>query len=297
MRRPPTASVSSACAAELAADAVERDRHRRRPRSRPARLGVVDGDVGAERAHALDLLGPPAAPTTVAPALRAACTSRLPMPPAAAVISTVSAAVSARDLEDRHRRAAGADHRDRGVVGDAVGQRVHGVGLAHGELGVAAARRPEVGDDAAAEPRLVGARRRARRRRRRPRGRGSPAARAAGTGPADTPLRTVVSIRCTPAAATAIRTWPGAGAGIVDLLVAQVPGGPELAQDDRAHHGQEEVGVAELVPAVAVGRAPRVRALDQVAAGDRLEHQQVARVGLVPAGEQPVDHAGRRSRA
>jgi len=51
------------------------------------------------------------------------------------------------------------------------------------------------------------------------------------------------------------------------------------------------VRVTKLVPAVARAERGGVRALDQLAAADGLEHEQVAGVGLVPAGEQPVDRA------
>src|SRR4051794_15194102 len=53
----------------------------------------------------------------------------------------------------------------------------------------------------------------------------------------------------------------------------------------------QKVNVAELMPAVAVGQRRGVRALEQRAPRDRLEHQQVAGVGLVPAREQRVDGA------
>ena len=53
------------------------------------------------------------------------------------------------------RRAPGADHRDGGIVGQAVGERVQGLGLAHGQLGVATARGAQMGDDSAADPPLV----------------------------------------------------------------------------------------------------------------------------------------------
>ena len=49
--------------------------------------------------------------------------------------------------------------------------------------------------------------------------------------------------------------------------------------------------VAELVPVVAGVERGVIRALDQLAAGDGLEHQQVGGVGLVPAGDEPVDGA------
>src|SRR3954447_26306502 len=59
---------------------------------------------------------------------------------------------------------------------------------------------------------------------------------------------------------------------------------------------QDQVRVAELVPAVAAGEGGGVGALDQPAATNRLEHEQVAGVGLVPAGDQAVDgpHAALR---
>ena len=146
-------------------------------------------------------------------------------------------ASSGGDLEDRQRRAPGADHRHRGVVGQAVGQRVQGLGLAHGQLGVAAARRAEVRDHPPAQPAA-----------RRPRGRrasttpatsrpGIVGSSGSGSGPIGRPARSAVSIRCTPAAATAMRACPGAGARIVDLLVAQVRGRAEGVQADGVHDG------------------------------------------------------------
>ena len=175
------------------------------------------------------------------------------MPPAAAVTSTVSAAVIARDLEDRHRRPAGADHRDRGVVGEPVGQHVHRVDLADRELGVAA-RSPGRG----APPRGGRAsrhrrRRRARRPRRRPRGPGSPAAPAAGTGPSVAPAR---MLRVDQVHAGGRHRDP-------HLARPRAPGprpprsrrfsaGPELAAGRSASSREQQVRVAELVPAVAV---------------------------------------------
>ena len=51
------------------------------------------------------------------------------------------------------------------------------------------------------------------------------------------------------------------------------------------------MGVAELVPAVAEGDGGGVGALDERPPRDRLEQQQVARLRLVPAGEEAVDRA------
>ena len=51
------------------------------------------------------------------------------------------------------------------------------------------------------------------------------------------PSRRAVSSRCTPAAATAIRTWPGPGSGSVDLLVGEVLGRAEGVQTDGVHVG------------------------------------------------------------
>ena len=67
----------------------------------------------------------------------------------------------------------------------------------------------------------------------------------------------------------------------------------------RARSGSEDqVAVAELVPEVARGRAPRrSERAQQRRAGDRLEQLQVGGLGLVPAGDQPVDGAQRRARA
>src|SRR4051812_11802803 len=59
----------------------------------------------------------------------------------------------------------------------------------------------------------------------------------------------------------------------------------------RATLAEDQVRVTELVPAVAGPERGGIRALDQLPAADGLEHQQVAGVGLVPAGEQPVDGA------
>jgi hypothetical protein len=53
---------------------------------------------------------------------------------------------------------------------------------------------------------------------------------------------------------------------------------------------QEQAGVAELVPAVSGGQRGRVGALDQVRTGQGLKQQQMRGVGLVPAGDEPVDH-------
>jgi hypothetical protein len=85
-------------------------------------------------------------------------------------------------------------------------------GVGDRQLGVAAAGRAEVGDDAPGEQVRVGAG--AERvddpgdlapRDRRQLG--------SGSAPCGRPERIIVSTRCTPAAATAIRTWPGPGAG------------------------------------------------------------------------------------
>ena len=56
---------------------------------------------------------------------------------------------------------------------------------------------------------------------------------------------------------------------------------------------QDQVAVAELVPQVAVLERCLVGALEQVVAGDRLEHLQMRRLGLVPAGDQPSTAAAR----
>ena len=55
--------------------------------------------------------------------------------------------------------------------------------------------------------------------------------------------------------------------------------------------------VAELVPAVPGGERGAVGEFERPAAGDRLEHLQVAGLGLVPAGEQAVDDAHAALRA
>ena len=60
---------------------------------------------------------------------------------------------------------------------------------------------------------------------------------------------------------------------------------------------QEQAGVPELVPSVSGGQRGRVGALDQVWTGQGLEQQQMGGVGLVPAGDEPVDHAARPVRA
>ena len=47
--------------------------------------------------------------------------------------------------------------------------------------------------------------------------------------------------------------------------------------------------VAELMPSIPCSERRPVRKLQRAPAGDGLEHLQVARLGLVPAGEQAVD--------
>src|SRR5487761_1116893 len=53
--------------------------------------------------------------------------------------------------------------------------------------------------------------------------------------------------------------------------------------------GEQQVDVSELVPEVSLGQAGPVGRLEHVAAGDGLEHHEVRRLGLVPAGQQTVD--------
>ena len=59
----------------------------------------------------------------------------------------------------------------------------------------------------------------------------------------------------------------------------------------RAALREQQVAVAELVPQVTARVRCGVGPFERRPAGDRLEHQQVRRLGLVPAGEQPVDRA------
>ena len=105
--------------------------------------------------------------------------------------------------------------------------RVQAVGVGDGELGVAAGREAEVGDDALAEPGGVGALAERRRRCRRPRGRGWWGARRGGARARAMPSRRAVSRRCTPAAATAMRTWPGPGTGSSVCSYVRFSAGPK----------------------------------------------------------------------
>ena len=73
-------------------------------------------------------------------------------------------------------------------------------------------------------------------------------------------------------------------------------GSVRLAASRIGRSRQHQVDVAELVPQVALGQRRGVGALEQLAAGDRLEHRQVRRLGLVPSGEQAVDRADRAVR-
>jgi len=166
--------------------------------------------------------------------LRAACTSRLPRPPAAAGHQHHVVGRERGDLEDGHRRAAGADHGHRGVVGQAVGDLVQRVGVAHRELGVAAARRPEVGRHAPAQPALVGA------RAHRIDDAGHLAPRyGRKLGQRQRPLRAPGADHrvddMQPGRGDGDPHLAGAGHGVVDLLVAQVLGRAEGVQADGAH--------------------------------------------------------------
>ena len=72
-------------------------------------------------------------------------------------------------------------------------------------------------------------RHRARRRRPRrpPRDPGISGRSGSGTGPICIPLRSVVSIRCTPLACTAMRTWSSAGSGSGTSSYCRFSGGPK----------------------------------------------------------------------
>ena len=65
----------------------------------------------------------------------------------------------------------------------------------------------------------------------------------------------------------------------------------------RAGFREQQAGVAELVPQVAAGQRGGVGASHQLRPGHRLQQQQVRRLGLVPAGDQPVDDPGGPVRA
>ena len=52
---------------------------------------------------------------------------------------------------------------------------------------------------------------------------------------------------------------------------------------------EDQVDVAELMPSIPCSERRPVRKFQRAAAGDRLEHLQVAGLGFVPAGEQAVD--------
>ncbi|GDY75895.1 hypothetical protein SAV31267_053800 [Streptomyces avermitilis] len=100
------------------------------------------------------------------------------------------------------------------------------VGIGDGEFGVAAGGEAEVGDDALAEPVARDARAEGLD------GAGDLAAGnrgqrgGLGAGPR-TPSRRAASRRCTPAAATAIRTWPGPGSGSSTFSYARFSAGPK----------------------------------------------------------------------
>ena len=69
------------------------------------------------------------------------------------------------------------------------------------------------------------------------------------------------------------------------------------AQSCTSRSGQHEVAVAELVPQVPARQRRVVGAREQLRTRGRLEHLQVRRLGLVPAGDQAVDHATAHARA
>ena len=228
-------------AAERAADAVEghRDRapaERRAHRVAPIGRRVVDGDRRPELGHALHL-GRAAGDADHG---RAGVARRLHEQAAQAARGGGDEDDVVRrqggDLEDREGRAPGADHRHRGVVGQAVGQRVQGLGLADGQLGVAAARRPQVGDHPPAHPALVDlgtdgvdhARDLAARDRR------QLGERERAHGPAGA-QRGVDQVHA--AGRHGDARLPRPGPGIVDLLVAQVRGRSEGVQADGVHDG------------------------------------------------------------
>jgi len=187
IKRPPLPRSSSACRPAVpptpsSASVISR------PARHPARLaaiglGIVDSQRRASWRTRSTLASPPARPTTVAPAVRATWTSRLPIPPAAAA-------------PGRHQsHASWAMSRMPNVVrpvpimatatssSQCVGKSVQPLGVGHYQFGVAAAWPCRVGDDPLPEP--VSARRLGRGRRPRPRllGRGLSAVRAAASDP------------------------------------------------------------------------------------------------------------------
>ena len=240
--RPPGPEQLERAAAELAADAVEHERrlappscstHRRRPS--PAGRSRRRRRRRAPR-RAPTLSGPPASPTTVAPAWRAAWTNSVPSPPAAAVTTTTSSAAQRR----RGRAPPSPCGRCRSAPPprrcvEAVGHRPQRADRHDGLRRVATAGRAEVGDDALPEPRSGRRRRRARRPRRRPRDPASSAAAASGNGP---PARRAGSTcrgggrrpprrRCAPG--------QGRDGGRGASSSAEDVGGTELVLTDRLH--------------------------------------------------------------
>ena len=53
--------------------------------------------------------------------------------------------------------------------------------------------------------------------------------------------------------------------------------------------GQDQVHVSEFVPEIATGEGRFVRVTHQLPSGNRLEHHEVRRRGLVPSGDHSVD--------
>ncbi len=93
---------------------------------------------------------------------------------------------------------------------------------------------------------------------------------------------------------------PGGLLCLLGVLVARgwsperrVPIRPHPSGPDRRStpSGEDQVAVAELVPAVPVLQRGGVGALEQRGPGDGLEHPQVRGLGLVPAADQRVDGA------
>ena len=146
-------------------------------------------------------------------------------------MSTTSSGVGGSSVEHAERRPAGADRAIASARPTWLRHLEDQVDVADRLLGVPAGHRTEVGHDPAAQPVVVHARadlvddaghlaaRDGRERRR-------------GIGPGS-PRRSVVSSRWTPAAATAIRTWPGPGSRSGQLVEHQVLGGTEFVKSDQ----------------------------------------------------------------
>ena len=103
-----------------------------------------------------------------------------------------------------------------------------------------------------------------------------------GNGPPRRPARMNVSIRCTPAAATSMRTWPGPGSRVGHLLVAQRLRRPELVLPDRLHrvlrrslHRRPTVGVEADVE-VNAARRPSCAGIRSALGGGRASDPGVA---------------------